>query len=421
MPASLKCAIIVNLSFYILFLISKRITAALHRTEQSGGILMGARHYSFFAVISLIAVLSACATFDQGAIGDGPDGSFNDHEDVKGLLDSDDTVESTSPSSEKVDTEIANESDTEIADSDSTSDIPQNDYDYHPRDPGPFGIEKQEIIIDNEDATFYLPTDAGAIADGPFPLVIVHAGFRVGHGMYSHFSEHFTSHGFVVVGIEMPGVDDNHQANANHTIAVIDWLLSTQNPHVNIIDKKHIATAGHSLGGKIAIYAAALDSRISNVIAWDPVDTGGPPCQIDPVGCKRWSVTPEMMGDVSANLLIMGGMTGTGLFTCTPEGESHHSYFEETTPSALHLDFPHSDHMDWMRDGGKTLIGLLGNLICGSLGSTSFEDVHRIANQTQVAWLLKYAKNHTGLDEYLDGSALDKDINQGTVVVTYHP
>lgn len=384
---------------------------------------MSSWHKEFIWIFPSFALLWSCATFDQGNIDMEPDGSLDDSESINAVLDSDnrgDTDPLFSTDTElHAGTDLGDTADTACIDS--NTEPPANDYPHDPGATGPYGIKEQKTTIDKEDATFYLPIESGAVAKGPFPLVLVHAGFQVGHEMYSHFSERIASHGFVVVGIEMPGADDNHENNARHTIAVIDWLLSSSNPHVDIIDPGEIATAGHSLGGKIAIFAAALDSRITNVIAWDPVDTGGPPCQIDPVGCKRWSVTPEMMDKVKAKLLIMGGMVGTGLFTCTPKGEAHPNYFEEANGVALHLTFPHSDHLDWMRDGGDSLIGLLGKLLCGSLGSTSTEDVHRIANQTQVAWLLKYAKGHTNLDDYLGGSKLDPDVQQGIVVVEHHP
>lgn len=292
-------------------------------------------------------------------------------------------------------------------------------FDGDPGKKGPYDIKTVCRKINGQDATLYIPVeDDGTLGEGPFPLVIVHPGYQASHTMYSHFTNHIVSHGFFGVGIGFPG--DNHENCAKHTISVIDWLLSDDNPHRSRIEESDIITAGHSMGGKIAIYAAALDSRITNVLAWDPVDTGGPPCDIDPVACKRWSVTPELMPDVRAKLLIFGGMVGASL-SCTPKGETHHDYFSEVTGTALHVDFPKSDHLDWPDDAGEGIMGTLGSLICGGRGKTLGKTVHRISEQIQGAWLLKYVLGYTNLDGYLNGDALVKEIHSGILKMEHLP
>ena len=55
---------------------------------------------------------------------------------------------------------------------------------------------------------------------------------------------------------------------------MFDWAL-TQSPVFAQIDARRIGAMGHSAGGKLSFYAAALDSRMDLVVAWDPQNGGG--------------------------------------------------------------------------------------------------------------------------------------------------
>ena len=62
---------------------------------------------------------------------------------------------------------------------------------------------------------------------------------------------------------------------------------------------------GHSAGGKLSFYAAALDSRIDLVVAWDPQNGGGPPCFLGMIGggsCNDFPVAPNCEADSSGLL-----------------------------------------------------------------------------------------------------------------------
>lgn len=361
----------------------------------------------------LLLIMISCALISIGC------------EDLSGLVDPGDV--SDAGNDEVPDTSDPSDDQTSPnnpANSETKPDKPTPDekpFDGDPGENGPYGIKKISRNIEGQPATIYLPTmdkSSGTPAEGPFPLVIILPGYQAKHSQYSHFTKHIVSHGFFGVGVELPG--DNHENCANHVSQVIDWLLSDENPNRCLVDDTEIITAGHSMGGKIAIYAAALDNRITNVLAWDPVDTGGPPCDIDKVACKRWSVTPELMPDIEANLLIFGGKVGKSL-SCTPEGETHHDYFAEAPGTALHVDLPNSDHLDWPDDAGEGIMGTIGGLICGGSGKTLGKTVHRISETIQVAWLLKYVKHYTNLDTYFTDVKWSAEIAAGIMTLQYIP
>jgi predicted dienelactone hydrolase len=181
------------------------------------------------------------------------------------------------------------------------------EVDGDPNEPGAYDVWRSDAVIPNPDAsrsaldaTFYAPSQDGGstVAPGRFALVILMHGFVLTHQAYEGMSLHMASHGFVVLGMTLPfSLTSAHDKNADEAVAAIDFALSESAPEAlrTHIDAEKIAAAGHSLGGKIAFYAAALDARIDLVIAWDPSNAGGPPCFIDAMACNDFPVAPNCL------------------------------------------------------------------------------------------------------------------------------
>jgi hypothetical protein len=115
------------------------------------------------------------------------------------------------------------------------------------------------------------------------PLIVVMAGFQAGHASYAAYSEHFASYGFAVLGVDTrsENLSPSHAKEAVEVMSVLDWVdTNSVSPFLGLVDMTKIAIAGHSKGGKVAFYASAIDYRIDLVIAWDPSNSGGPPCGI---------------------------------------------------------------------------------------------------------------------------------------------
>ncbi len=262
-----------------------------------------------------------------------------------------------------------------------------------------------------------------------FPLVIVLPGYQASYTAYEYMTTHIVSHGHVEVAIDFDDAND-HTKNAKQVQGTIDWALAAGSPVVASIDPTKIATAGHSKGGKIAVYAAsgdantkypetnfAGDPRIKIVLAWDPVDAGGPPCPIAdgdaPGKCRGYAVTPDNVGHSAAKMVFFGGQTGDPKgFTCTPAGRTHAAFYAAATSTALHVSFPTSGHMDWLNDA---VTAAAGKLVCGGSPSADPKEVQRVAKRTQMAWLLKYFGGYSGLETYIDGAALSKDCGNGAL------
>lgn len=163
-----------------------------------------------------------------------------------------------------------------------------------PAAPGPHAVARESVSVPRplgdsgiSRGTLYMPADAGT-----YPLVVVLPGYGATHTGYAAYSELFASHGFFVLGLDTGEGGSDHALEAARTVAAIEWV-SSAGPRAVEVDASRIAVAGHSKGGKLAFWAAALDERIDLVIAWDPSNSGGAPCFIDPSGCNAQPAAPN--------------------------------------------------------------------------------------------------------------------------------
>jgi pimeloyl-ACP methyl ester carboxylesterase len=127
----------------------------------------------------------------------------------------------------------------------------------------------------------------------PYALVLFMPGFGACYNAYDVYLEHLASHGFLAVGMNFFGspitTDGEHDDKAQQAVQAIAYVRSLD----PVIRSLPIYTAGHSLGGKIAFYAAAQFPEIAGVMALDPVNAGGPPCAFFPEQCIAYPVAPN--------------------------------------------------------------------------------------------------------------------------------
>ena len=250
------------------------------------------------------------------------------------------------------------------------------------------GPQGDEIPI-----TIYEPYADDEPLAGPLPLVILLPGFGFSHTGYPHFTEHLASHGFIVVGADVAtgGFMEAavHDEKTAKVLAVLNWAIS-DSPVANRLDGTRIASVGHSLGGKLSFYAAALDSRIDLVVAWDPQNGGGPPCFLGDTGqgsCNDYPVAPNCEGNdsgiihqIKAESLTFGA---EDLFI-TPDVHLRADRFYRGAPSPAHfVSMPAAGHAAWSNGG----------------------DVSVLSRGVHTALLLNRMQGVRGLDEWLPGGA----------------
>ena len=156
---------------------------------------------------------------------------------------------------------------------------------------------------------------------------------------YVSYAQHLATWGFVVVLTDYAGgsLFPNHTTLATDVPTVIDWALAQT---ALAIEPQQIALAGHSLGGKISVYAATLDPRIKAVVAWDPVDSSSP------------SVAPEKMTSMTAAIAVVGETTNGsgGGMPCAPTADNFQTFYTAAPSPALSMTVTGADHMDWVDD-----------------------------------------------------------------------
>lgn len=244
-----------------------------------------------------------------------------------------------------------------------------------PADDGDFSVTETSATIPGASqgrtlaATVYAPTGTS----GSRPLVIVHPGFQMPRTQYASYARHLATWGFVAVATDYAesGFSIDHARIAGDVPAVIDWALAQSEL---AIDSDRIAAVGHSLGGKISVLAASLDSRIRAIVGWDPVDSQNP------------SVAPEKMTALDAALAVVGETTNAagGFMPCAPSADNFATFYVAAKSPAISVTVVGADHMDWVDDPSCGFCGLC------SPGTAAPELVRTVTRRLDVAWLRRH-------------------------------
>jgi pimeloyl-ACP methyl ester carboxylesterase len=271
-------------------------------------------------------------------------------------------------------------------------------FEGDPANDGPYEVLELDVTIPNPDAqrealpaTFYAPKLAQGATER-LPLVLVMHGFGLTHPSYAHFSRHFASHGLIALGISLPpSLTAAHDKNADEAIAAIDYALGQDAPAelIGRVDSDRVAATGHSLGGKIAFYAAALDPRIDIVIGWDPSNAGGPPCFIDPAACNGFPVAPNCLSTMSGLVHML--RAESVVFRAAADGAN---------PEPAH----NAIHFYRGAPAPATLIDFDQNVLHGDFADPSAAVIAH-TRRVQIALVLERFLGVTGLEAYLPGGA----------------
>lgn len=255
-----------------------------------------------------------------------------------------------------------------------------------PADDGDFAVTETTATIPGATqgrqlaATVYAPTGTSA----PRPLVIVSPGFQMQRTQYGSYARHLATWGFVAVLVDYAesGFFLDHERIAADVPAVIDWALAQTSLAV---DEQAIATAGHSLGGKISVLAASLDPRIKAVVGWDPVDSSNP------------SVVPERVTNVSAAIAVVGEITNGsgGGMPCAPASENFGAFYAAAKSPSLSQTANGADHMDWVDDPS---CGFCGFCVPGNADN---ELARKVTRRLNVAWLRRQLIVDASMDSWL--------------------
>ncbi|MBK7071244.1 MAG: hypothetical protein IPH44_02975 [Myxococcales bacterium] len=258
--------------------------------------------------------------------------------------------------------------------------------------------------------------------DGPgrFPVVVFHHGFQLAPTQYGSYGTHLASWGYVVVMPQMPGGligGPTHRDLAGYVVGILDWLdaqaTATSGPLAGRVDAVHVALAGHSMGGKISMLAAASDPRPRAVVGIDPVDAVGSPL---PVSATDYpSVTPELMGAITAPIAMLGELTnatcsGALCQACAPAADNFHQYYEHATHAAIEIEVMGASHMSFLDDPAC-------GFTCSSCpaGTDDPATSRRLTRRYLTAFLNVTLRGLPAYRSYLIGADMAGDVAAGRV------
>jgi dienelactone hydrolase len=283
--------------------------------------------------------------------------------------------------------------------------------------PGAYSTNMTGVSIDtstsanNIAGVIYSP--GGTIPAASRVLVVILPGFSLHYYDYEVYAKHLASHGYLVLAMDYVETSSDsaiakHDDKALQVKEAISYMLDSSNVKSTINPEK-IAVMGHSLGGKMAFYAAAIDHRIKSVIALDPSNAGGPPCAINPDNCANYPVAANpargfigVVKDITASSLIFRSQPDA--FNPGDEFNAYNFYYGSDglglngTPSpSRYIDMGAAPHANYM----PKIITFLPTLV----------------KRDVIAWL----KNQfDGIDtsNYFTGSVMQADISAGRVSST---
>jgi pimeloyl-ACP methyl ester carboxylesterase len=288
--------------------------------------------------------------------------------------------------------------------------------------PGPLSFDESDQQINNSSgkgdafisSRAYIPSNAGL-----YPLIVVLPGFGATHENYARYSQHFASHGSVVLAVTFTGNGFINPDGENDLllIQVRDSIEHALAVFAEKIDESRIGIVGHSQGGKMAFYAAAEFNGmtpglpyVSLVVGLDPVNSGGAPCFIAPLECVKYPVAPNPAnGDIG----ILDGMNAASLILrsepdplTNPDSQFNAALFFQgydgqglhgVPPPALYVDMgsaPHGSYVDV--PDGESVAPVL-------------------ARRTATAWIKRHFEDSLVLDDFFIGAYMQADIDAGVV------
>lgn len=273
-----------------------------------------------------------------------------------------------------------------------------------PAGQGPYSVTQSTTKVSGWAVTVF---DPQMPANARAPLVLFKHGFQLATADYATTLDQIASHGYVVVGVDTPPslIGGPSQADERDgVIAALDWSLSSSAPFAAHLDGAHVASSGHSRGGKIAVMVAAKDARIGAVLGFDPVNGCGPN--------ESYSATcPDVTSaSFAPSLAIPVGYMGEtadeqGGMPCAPAAQNYATIYAASSkaPWAAEWTFAGAAHMTFTDDGG----GLYGSFCAKASGNeaTLRDEIRTVA----VAFLERNLRGEASMDAWLTGSLAPKD------------
>ncbi len=218
---------------------------------------------------------------------------------------------------------------------------------------GPHAVQTTTLPVDVDSRRRPRPLDV-YLPQGreQAPLVVFHHGFAAPRSLYHRTACHLSSWGFATV---LPQWDESFVRSRDHSELREDSLaLVPALEQLELLDgvqMERFGVAGHSRGGKQALFHALDEPRVSAVFAIDPVDSGSPFGDPDP---EDFPLVEEVVGQLEIPAGLVGAGRGAqeyegGVISapCAPEDGNYEVLFEASSAPTTLWTLPEAGHSDF--------------------------------------------------------------------------
>lgn len=209
----------------------------------------------------------------------------------------------------------------------------------------------------------------------PAAAIVFLPGRMASDDQYESYARALASRGFVVAMRSWYSLFRSDLELARDAKVIADWLIQTQG-----VNPRKIGIAGHSMGGKDAVLAAAQYGGFASVVAIDPDDNG------------NVSVVRGLLASLKAPLLLIGAeVAWRASSVCAPLATNYMRFFERAPAGTVELTLRDADHVQMLDEPDR-----FGYGICRS-GTADSRQVRITARRATVGFFLQHLQDGPAL------------------------
>jgi dienelactone hydrolase len=243
--------------------------------------------------------------------------------------------------------------------------------------PGLQRVEASRLELPNQDKSLEVALYKPASPQTPAPAIVFLPGRMATDDQYESYARALASRGFVVAVRSWYSLFRSDLELAHDAKVIADWLIQVQG-----VDSRKIGIAGHSMGGKNAVLAAAKYGGFAGVVAIDPDDNG------------NVSVVHGQLASLKAPLLLIGAeVAWRASSVCAPLATNYLRFFERAPVGTVELTLRDADHVQMQDEPDRFGYGICR---CGTADS---RQVRITARRATVGFFVQHLQGGQALSK----------------------
>ena len=234
--------------------------------------------------------------------------------------------------------------------------------------PGPEPVISRRITVNHQGEDLLVALFQPAHPKASAPSIVFLPGLMATDDQYESYARALASRGFIVAVHGWYSLFTNDIELAHNANVIADWLIKTQG-----VDAKRMGVAGHSMGGKDAVLAAARYGVFASVVAIDPDDNG------------NVSVVHGLLTNLRVPLLLIGAeVAWRASSVCAPKSANYERFFEQAPSGTVELTLKDADHVQMLDEPDR-----FGYGICRS-GTADSRQVRITTRRATVGFFVQH-------------------------------